>query len=276
MLLVSKRLELSYDRPVRLARRALRVRPLDLHACWRGSKYLQQRVVGFEWRCEPEPAGCQEAAGCQEPAGALVLEAQAPHRAWRFEMQASVQILQAAPQVLEARPESLGRWLLPSRLCQRSPRLSELARQARGEGLELAQNLNQLAHRSLSYREGVTGGETSAAQALELGAGVCQDLAHLLIALCRARGLAARYVAGFGHAPGRMHAWVEVWSEHAWHAFDPTHGGALDERAVAVALGRDFRDVRPLEGSFQAQGHARVELSAFCCVREAGSGSSST
>ncbi len=262
MLLVSKRLELSYDRSISHARRLLRVRPLDVHACWRGSKYLEQHVLSFEWRCVPELSGCEEIEG------ALALEAQAPHREWRFEMNSRVQLTEAARQVLAVREENLGRWLLPSRLCERTPRSCELAHQAESEGLELARSLNLLVHRSLSYREGVTDGETSAADVLAQGAGVCQDFAHVLIALCRARRLAARYVSGFGHAPGRMHAWVEVWAEDGWHAFDPTHGTSLGEHAVAVAIGRDYRDVCPLEGSFEAMGRARVELKSFCCVRQ--------
>lgn len=262
MLLVSKRLHLRYDRPIRHARRILRVRPLAGHACWRGHKYLQQHALDFQWRCEPEPSRCEETAG------ALMMEAEAAHDSWRFEMQARVQVLAAAPQALTAREADVGRWLLPSRLCERTPRLCDLAQQSEGAELELAQNLNLSAHASLRYQEGATDGATSAAQALGAGAGVCQDFAHILIALCRARGLAARYVSGFGHAPGRMHAWAEVWAQGCWHAFDPTHGSSLDERAVAVAIGRDFRDVRPLEGSFEASGQARAELSTFCCVRE--------
>lgn len=261
MLLVFKRLELRYDRPISRARRLLRVRPLDKHASWRGHKYLQQNVRSFEWRCEPEPTSCEEELGF------LALEAESAHDWWRFEMRARVQVLAAAPPALARREENLGRWLLPSRLCEHTPLLCDLARQAEGGRLDLARNLNALAHRSLLYHEGATDGETSAAQALERGEGVCQDFSHLLIALCHTRGLPARYVSGFGQAPGRMHAWAEVWAEQAWHAFDPTHGSGLSERAVAVAIGRDFRDVRPLEGRFEASGRARVELCTFCCVR---------
>lgn len=261
MLLVSKLLKLRYDRTVSRARRVLRVRPLDQHASWRGHKYLQQQLLDFQWRCDPEPSRCHERLG------ALHLEAEAPHESWRFEMQARVQVAEVEPQVLVAQDQALGRWLVPSRLCERTPRICELASRAQGRELELTHELNRLAHGSLQYREGVTDDETTAAQALNSGAGVCQDFAHLLIALCRARGLAARYVSGFGPAPGRMHAWVEVWVQGGWHTFDPTRGSSLDESAVAVAIGRDFRDVRPLEGSFRASGQAQVELSAFCCVR---------
>lgn len=262
MLLVArKRLNLRYNRPVRLTRRVLRVRPLDNHASWRGHKYLQQHALDFQWRCEPGPSRVTETNKM------LDLESAAPHDAWQFEMQARVQVLEAAPQVLAARDANLGRWLLPSRLCERTPRLCNLAQRAEGAGIELAQNLNRVAHGALRYEEGATDDETSAAQALDLGAGVCQDFAHVLIALCRARGIPARYTSGFGHAPGRMHAWAEVWISSAWHAFDPTRGNSLDERAIAVAIGRDFRDVRPLEGSFQTDGRARIELSTFCAVQ---------
>ena len=262
MLLVRKLLELRYDRAISQARRVLRVCPLDGHASWRGHKYLQQQTLDFQWRCEPQPLRCKQSSGV------LLLEIEAAHEFWRFEMQARVQLLPVEPQVLVARNQALGSWLVPSRLCERTARICELASRAQGRELELAHELNRLAYGSLQYREGVTDDETTAAQALGLGAGVCQDFVHLFIALCRARGLAARYVSGFGPAPGRMHAWAEVWAQGGWHAFDPTRGSSLNERAVAVAVGRDFRDVRPLEGSFQASGKAQVELSTRCALRE--------
>jgi transglutaminase-like putative cysteine protease len=261
MLRASKYLGLRYDRPISHARRLLRVRPLDGHASWRGPKYLRQHLLDFQWRCDPLPTRLEEDGG-----HILRIETGDAHCEWRFEMRAQVQVLEARPpQVLET---DRGRWLLPSRLCERHDSIVELARQAEGEGLGLATQINQLAHNSLHYQEDVTHEETSAAQSLSLGAGVCQDFAHLFIALCRARNLPARYVSGYGAAAGRMHAWAEVFVDGAWYAFDPTRGEALDEHAIVVAIGRDFRDVRPLEGTFHASGQAQSRLSTFCYIHD--------
>jgi transglutaminase-like putative cysteine protease len=268
MLYVHKQLEVRYDRAVCNATRRLRVRPLDGHASWRGDKYLLQRVVDFQWRCEPLPSRWSEVL---DDAGAPVLSIvnDAPHRNWNFHAHGGVQVLAMASQQLLA-PDTVGRWLLPSRLCERTPRIIELARSVEGCGLNLALRLNAQAHASLCYEEGATDSDTTAGMALQRGAGVCQDFAHLLIALCRARGMPARYIAGWGHAAGRAHAWVEVLTEGDWHALDPTNHSPTHADAVAVAVGRDFRDCAPLHGTFETAGRARSSLRAFCTVARQG------
>ena len=113
------------------------------------------------------------------------------------------------------------------------------------------------AHRSLTYEWGITGVHTSAAEALAGGRGVCQDFAHIMIAACRAAGIAARYVSGHLVGEGGSHAWVETlvpdpdrrgqWRVEAW---DPTHDRPAGHGYVTVAVGRDYADVAPLSGSY--------------------------
>ena len=96
-----------------------------------------------------------------------------------------------------------------------------------------------------------------ALEALHHGAGVCQDFAHLTLALLRAAGIPARYVSGLPPpgkdarpgetVAGESHAWVEAWIGD-WWAFDPTNGVAVGERHVVVGRGRDYADVPPLKG----------------------------
>jgi transglutaminase-like putative cysteine protease len=115
------------------------------------------------------------------------------------------------------------------------------------------------AHEQLTYVPGTTGVHTSAVEAWEGGEGVCQDFAHLMLALVRAMGLPGRYCSGYMHPvreptvgetlEGESHAWVEVWSGD-WHALDPTAGRPLDARYVLVARGRDYADVAPVRGIF--------------------------
>ena len=109
----------------------------------------------------------------------------------------------------------------------------------------------------LEYTPGVTAVSTSALEALHQGAGVCQDYAHLSIALLRAVGVPARYASGYLHtgkdarpgdtATGESHAWVEAWLGE-WWAFDPTNGVPVGERHAVVGRGRDYADVPPIKG----------------------------
>ena len=90
---------------------------------------------------------------------------------------------------------------------------------------------------------------TSANEAYADGAGVCQDFAHLALALAKSVGLPSRYVSGYFHPEedatigeeitGESHAWVEVWTGK-WWGYDPTNDCPVGERHVAVGRGRDY------------------------------------
>jgi transglutaminase-like putative cysteine protease len=111
----------------------------------------------------------------------------------------------------------------------------------------------------VSYMAGATGVRTNAQQAWDQGQGVCQDMAHLTVALLREAGLPARYVSGYLHADpsaepgqtavGESHAWVEYWAG-SWLPCDPTSGAPVRERHVVVARGRDYTDIPPLKGIY--------------------------
>jgi transglutaminase-like putative cysteine protease len=137
---------------------------------------------------------------------------------------------------------------------------------AAGWGLALADRINDWVYQSMTYRWGATGVRTTAAEALELGAGVCQDYAHVMLSLCRACGLPSRYVSGHLLGQGGTHAWVEVvlptndgTGDAIAHAFDPTHAGRGGLGYVTVAVGGDYSDVAPTSGTFSG---ARGRLTA--------------
>jgi transglutaminase-like putative cysteine protease len=125
----------------------------------------------------------------------------------------------------------------------------------------------------LEYTKGITDVTTSAADALQAGTGVCQDFAHLTLALLRGLSIPARYVSGYLYpadaaaagtrATGESHAWVEAWTGD-WWGLDPTHGDPVGERHVMVGRGRDYSDVAPLKGIYHgapaAAMHVSVEL----------------
>jgi transglutaminase-like putative cysteine protease len=114
-------------------------------------------------------------------------------------------------------------------------------------------------HERMSYAHDITGVRTTAAEAFALGAGVCQDFAHVMLVLCRLNGIPSRYVSGHLLGEGGTHAWVEVLAPSSEgrealvaHAFDPTHGRRADLTYITVAAGRDYADVPPTSGYFTA------------------------
>ena len=114
------------------------------------------------------------------------------------------------------------------------------------------------------YEPGVTTYQSDVDHVIELGRGVCQDFAHLMLALLRMRGIACRYVSGCLHVegdePAQSHAWLEVFAgDDVWASFDPTHGAVPDDRYVAVARGRHYEDVPPNRGVFRGRAEERLE-----------------
>ena len=102
----------------------------------------------------------------------------------------------------------------------------------------------------ISYSPGSTSLMTTAAEAFALGKGVCQDYAHIMIALCRLHGITARYANGFIIGEGVTHAWVEVHDGYAWRAIDPTHDTFIYSGYIKLAHGRDALDCTVDRGTF--------------------------
>jgi transglutaminase-like putative cysteine protease len=123
----------------------------------------------------------------------------------------------------------------------------------------------------------VTAADSPIDEALAHGRGVCQDFAHIMIAICRSWGIPARYVSGYlftdreagdRSSPDASHAWVEVFLPSLrWVGFDPTNNVLTGERHIVVATGRDYADVPPSRGVFK--GDAESELSVAVQVRRA-------
>ena len=141
-------------------------------------------------------------------------------------------------------------------------RVKEIAGDAGRPG-EAAREICALVNREVEYQAGSTDVRTVAAEAWQQRAGVCQDMAHLVIGGLRSIQVPARYVSGYLHplkeaavgetVIGESHAWVEWWDD-GWHAFDPTNDLEPGDRWVVVAAGRDYLDVKPLSGIFSGAG----------------------
>jgi transglutaminase-like putative cysteine protease len=114
-------------------------------------------------------------------------------------------------------------------------------------------------YRTFAYKPKTTGVSTRANDALKLRMGVCQDFAHVHLGLCRSLGIPARYVSGYFFNTTRRpreieasHAWIEAYVPgFGWAAFDPTHDRPADDRYVKVAVGRDYADIRPINGTYR-------------------------
>jgi transglutaminase-like putative cysteine protease len=127
--------------------------------------------------------------------------------------------------------------------------------------LDAARELATRIKADFEYHPGATDISTPLHEVFEGRAGVCQDFAHLMIAACRAHGIAAAYVSGYIRTVSSKeeaalrgadasHAWVAVWCgmKAGWVHLDPTNDLVASEDHVAVAWGRDFSDVSPLRG----------------------------
>jgi transglutaminase-like putative cysteine protease len=135
----------------------------------------------------------------------------------------------------------------------------------------------------LRYQAGATAIGVTTDEVLARRSGVCQDYSHLLVALCRAAGIPARYVSGYFFAAGddapsaaddvalqtvqvQTHAWVEVAVPGAgWWAVDPTNQQPVGERHITIGRGREYDDVPPFRGVYT--GEAEAEVTATVSIR---------
>jgi transglutaminase-like putative cysteine protease len=143
-------------------------------------------------------------------------------------------------------PESVLTYLLPSRYCE-SDRFGDLARDIVAGaqlGYDQVDCINRWVQDNIMYTPGSSNVAISAEEVNLRGEGVCRDLAHLGIALCRSISIPARLVVGYlyGLYPMDLHAWFEAYVGDRWYTFDPTQYDVRGGR-VAIAYGRDAADV---------------------------------
>ena len=172
-----------------------------------------------------------------------------------------------APYLIPA-PQAESVFSIPSALtaCDEILAESGLGVTVCGSPLYQALGLCSWVNNQMTYRPNSTGNATTAAEAFAQRMGVCQDYAHILLALCRRRGLAVRYVNGFIAGEGQTHAWIEVWSQGAWHGIDPTHNRLIDTGYIKIAHGRDAADCAVNRGVFR--GAALQQNSIHVTVNE--------
>ena len=172
--------------------------------------------------------------------------------------------------------ESLAHWDFThdSAFARPSPALTDFVERVginpTADPLESMSLLSDTLYHELQYVPGSTSAISPIEHALESGQGVCQDYAHIMLAIARSWGMPARYVSGYLYVAGRdgqqartsaSHAWVEcLFPDIGWTGFDPTNHCLADERHVRVAVGRDYQDVSPVRGVLQGGGGVRMEV----------------
>ena len=233
---------------------------------------VDQRVARFVIRLEPAGHVRRYEDGFGNVAHLLTNVR--PHRFLQVSTETEVHTYMTDPFQLATRPPGpldvihLADCLDPSPLVPRLAVLDEMAApfrpSDRNDQFDTVQRMTELIHRDFTYQPGVTDVTTSIDQIVEGHQGVCQDFTHLLLGMCRALGIPARYASGYiaerGQSPGdnapsrgvgASHAWVEAYTPtHGWRGFDPTNNLVANEYYVKIAIGRDYSDVPPTRGTY--------------------------
>jgi transglutaminase-like putative cysteine protease len=276
--------EYEYDEPVRESMMELRLRP---------RRAADQRVMNFELEIDPRA----QTFSYDDNFGNTVHHFDVPQAHSRLVIIANslVETMPAAPP-----PSALdqGAWarldsdavradwfdfLRPHGFASETPALTafirkrEIAALRRHDPLTALTALMRTLYQCFDYESGVTGADSPIDHALVEGRGVCQDFAHIMIAICRGWGVPARYVSGYLFTnralgdrsdPEHTHAWVEAFLPSlGWVGFDPTNNMIVHDRHISIAMGRDYADVPPSRGVFK--GEAESKLSVGVQVRQA-------
>jgi transglutaminase-like putative cysteine protease len=231
-----------------------------------------------------------------------------PHRFVEIVTQSQVETFLADPFVPPPlpppalRPSQRIDYLGPSPLVAPHPDLSAIAARYQPEEpadtFEAVRALMGFVYTEFTYEQHVTSVTTTVPVVLACRTGVCQDFAHVLIGLCRALAVPARYVSGYivvagqsqsqragsqwqsqsqsqsadpgpSRGAGASHAWIEAYTPtHGWRGFDPTNNLVATANHVKMAVGRDYSDVPPTRGTFRGSAEERLTVEVAAARRE--------
>ena len=266
----------TYEGDVPFARHMLRFAPRNIGG---------QRVLSYG--LDVEPTSSKLVTGWDFFGNEMVSVAcYEPHRRFIARASAKVEVRTAPPEEVVAppwecvaesallladlSPRAPAHFLFPSRMVGVPDAIRTYAAVSFSPGRSIREAVVEFStrlHQDMTYDGRATTVSTLPEEAFSFRRGVCQDYAHIMIAGIRAMGLPAAYVSGFIRTlppPGQarregadsMHAWVAVWCgpELGWFAVDPTNALVVDDEHVAVAIGRDYADVAPLDGVIVTSG----------------------
>jgi transglutaminase-like putative cysteine protease len=241
-----------------------------------------QSLLGFKLRLEPDVPFYTHT----DYYGTVVhhFHLREPHTTLRIETSAIV-VTHKKPtprpviaSTLEAARTALYEYLVPSRHVPAGDWTARLEHPALRDDDDLLLYLTELNARfrqRFEYRSGATRIDTPLEEFLALGAGVCQDYAHLMIAVCRQQRIPSRYVSGYVYAgwdflgSAATHAWVECYvPETGWVGFDPTNDTLETESHIRIGGGRDYSDVPPMHGLRRGGGLERLGVEVMVSAQE--------
>lgn len=271
-----------YKPPVRESVMELRMQPRS-----EGS----QRCLSFELKVKPDALILQY----RDFLGNIVHHFDIPgkHAELNMQVQSVVEILPVSPldpklslnwSELDAAVEAGNFWemMLPSDFARPTALLQQLARELRidrnAAPLETLLEINHGIHDAFAYVPQSTSVDSPIDQAISARQGVCQDFAHIMIALVRGLKVPCRYVSGYlfhangeqSTAEGASHAWVEAFLPRlGWVGFDPTNDMLCSDRHIRVAVGRDYADVPPARGVYKGGGESELSVSVSVNLSDA-------
>ena len=224
----------------------------------------RQKIKSLLWRIDPSPVDTlwQTVDGFGN--NALAGQISVPHNYFRFGIEGAAEV-SGEPYTASGEPPRI--LLYPTELTRTHSGLTgfynDIKSSAPSGALERIKHFSHAVHDRLHYERGVTGNSTTAAQAFDLGKGVCQDYTQILLAILRLDKIPCRYVAGLASDYGETHAWVEAWTGDKYYAADPTRDKLIDEGYIALSRGRDFADSSIERGVFKGacRGTQTVSLS---------------
>jgi transglutaminase-like putative cysteine protease len=174
-------------------------------------------------------------------------------------------------------------FMAPSQFARSTPLLDALAAELnlerRADPLTLLRELTERMYNTFAYTPQSTSVDSLIDEALAARKGVCQDYAHIMIALLRRIRVPARYVSGylFHRVEDRdrseqdaTHAWVEALLPGlGWVGFDPTNNLVAGDRHIRAAVGRDYADVPPTRGVYKGNAESTLEVGVKVVPTEA-------
>jgi transglutaminase-like putative cysteine protease len=250
---IEQRIRYAYSKPVRNLRQRLVVVPPPRHG----------RQLRIDWSVDVHGARAEIVRIGRDRFGNVRIDVAAPKvKSWiEFEVRSTI-AFRDDQRVAAVRPDP--RYSRPTPLTAPDDAIALLVAGCERYEPDL---ICARVHGALTYEYGPTDVQTTAAEALAVGRGVCQDYAHVMVAACRLVGVPARYVSGHLFGEGGSHAWVEVlrpdagnprvWTIEAW---DPTHCRMTDDSYITIATGRDYADVAPMSGAFDGRARGRLTV----------------
>ncbi|MCY3959240.1 MAG: transglutaminase family protein [Chloroflexi bacterium] len=261
-----------------------------MRLCLKPGADARQRLLSFDVATEPAATVNAETDAFGNTRHLLNLHRQ--HQGLAITAASSIDVLppDPVPEALDAgawpriraKRNTFADWEFtrPSALTGPSPALAAFVRR-HGIGplddpLTSLRRLTDTLHRRFTYSPGSTSVISPIDHILETGHGVCQDYAHVMIAIARSWGIPTRYVSGYLHVTGAdgeqapetaTHAWAECRLPGlGWIGFDPTNQTLADQHHVRVAVGRDYHDVSPTRGIFR--GATKSNLTVNVRIRQ--------